>query len=254
MSGKHVAMWLILGLGGLGGCVDGGPEQARSDSDPPDPPAVDSEAAPAPTVAEETFADGLRAFEDGDCESAYFTFAELPEDSALRDRDEVAEAEGCYAEEQLELANKRLDEGRIEEAHSRAEGVLALESPPRGLAEEAGRLEQRARRAKRERRADGESRHAQDVEGTRRPATDGSSTGMKAATQCLMRGDNPCIVRALEGHTDSPAELALLIETYRTMGNNPAALREARQLLQRFPNDPRAPRYREMIREAEGGG
>ena len=106
------------------------------------------------------------------------------------------------------------------------------------------------RRAASERAA--KAKAARAAQTAARPATTKptakSGGGLDAARQCLRHGDNPCVIRALEnGRARSPAALALLIETYRTVGDKASATRQMRAFVKRYPNDRRAERYRQMI-------
>jgi Tfp pilus assembly protein PilF len=51
----------------------------------------------------------------------------------------------------------------------------------------------------------------------------------------LSRGDNACVVRALNGKAKTAQELGLLIETYRAMGNSDAAYKNMAVYVRRFP-------------------
>jgi len=46
---------------------------------------------------------------------------------------------------------------------------------------------------------------------------------MEAASACLARGDNQCVIRVLNGHAQTAQELGLLIETYRAIGDSAQA-------------------------------
>jgi len=72
-------------------------------------------------------------------------------------------------------------------------------------------------------------------------------TPMEQARACLARGDNGCVVQALEGHTRSAAELEMLVETYRAMGNVTKAERAMRRYLEKYPDERRAGRYRQLV-------
>jgi hypothetical protein len=68
---------------------------------------------------------------------------------------------------------------------------------------------------------------------------------------CLASGDNPCVVRTLEGKAKAPTELELLIETYRAMGNHRAAEQLMQQYVEAFPRQRRAAAYeRQLERKA----
>lgn len=70
---------------------------------------------------------------------------------------------------------------------------------------------------------------------------------LDVAGACLARGDNHCIVRALEGKAKSAMELGLLIETYRALEEPDQARPAMEQYVQRFPDAPRTPGYRRML-------
>lgn len=67
------------------------------------------------------------------------------------------------------------------------------------------------------------------------------------ATACLARGDDHCVVRALEGKAKSAMELGLLIETYRALEETELARPAMEQYVQRFPDAQRAHAYRRML-------
>jgi len=74
---------------------------------------------------------------------------------------------------------------------------------------------------------------------------------MEAASACLVRGDNACVVRALNGRAQTAQELALLIETYRAMGNLEQATRNMATFVQRFPTTSRAGVYRDLLQRTQ---
>jgi len=73
---------------------------------------------------------------------------------------------------------------------------------------------------------------------------------IEIASACLARGDNACVVRALQGKAQSAQELGLLIETYRAMGNTAQAHKNMATYVQRFPTARRAETYRIMLERA----
>ena len=70
---------------------------------------------------------------------------------------------------------------------------------------------------------------------------------MELASACLARGDNECVIRALEGNAGSERELGLLIETYRAIGDSKSAQKNMATYLKRFPSARRAETYRRML-------
>lgn len=77
---------------------------------------------------------------------------------------------------------------------------------------------------------------------------------MEDARACMVRGDNACVIRVLEGRARTEQELSMLIEAYRATGNQARALRHMRTFVSRFPNSPRARAYRQLLERSEGGG
>ncbi len=59
-----------------------------------------------------------------------------------------------------------------------------------------------------------------------------------------------CVIHHLEGHAQSAHDLALLIESYRSIGSMPKALQHMREFVQRYPTKQRAYQYRQIL-EAE---
>lgn len=77
------------------------------------------------------------------------------------------------------------------------------------------------------------------------PAAGGSVAAQARA--CSMQGDNACVIRVLEGHAQTEAELAMLIEAYRARGQTAQAVGHMRAYVERFPDTPRARAYRTII-------
>jgi hypothetical protein len=74
-----------------------------------------------------------------------------------------------------------------------------------------------------------------------------AKTPMEQATECMLAGDNPCVIKALKGKARKPNELALLIETYRSMGNTAEATGLMKQYVDKFPSARRANAYRRQL-------
>jgi len=70
---------------------------------------------------------------------------------------------------------------------------------------------------------------------------------MQVAMACLATGDNPCVLRALEGRTSTPRELELLIETHRTMGDLAKAEQLMKSYIDKYPSERRATTYRRQL-------
>jgi hypothetical protein len=67
------------------------------------------------------------------------------------------------------------------------------------------------------------------------------------ANACLARGDNECVVHALEGSASTPQELGLLIETYRTIGDVRQAKKYMATYVQRYPSEKPSETYRRLL-------
>lgn len=76
---------------------------------------------------------------------------------------------------------------------------------------------------------------------------------MAQALECLARGDNRCVIRALEDKASSARELELLIETYRAVGSTPRAERQIERYLARFPDGQRAAEYKRLLERRAPG-
>jgi hypothetical protein len=70
---------------------------------------------------------------------------------------------------------------------------------------------------------------------------------MEVVNGCLARGDNECVVHALEGSATTAQELGLLIETYRAIGDVRMAQKNMATYVQRFPDNRRSETYRRML-------
>jgi hypothetical protein len=73
---------------------------------------------------------------------------------------------------------------------------------------------------------------------------------LQSASVCLARGDNRCVIRALEGRARTAQELGLLIETYRSIGDTRRALKNMNLYLKRYPTAGRADIYRNILERA----
>jgi hypothetical protein len=78
-------------------------------------------------------------------------------------------------------------------------------------------------------------------------ATAGGASAMDLANACLARGDNECVIHALEGSARSQQELGLLIETYRAVGDVKQAQKNMATYVKRFPDAQRSVGYRRML-------
>ncbi len=79
------------------------------------------------------------------------------------------------------------------------------------------------------------------------PTPEAKLSALDTALACLSRGDNACVISALEGKARSPREMELLIETYRATGQADAATRTMRAYVERHPNERRAATYAKQL-------
>lgn len=185
--------------------------------------------------ASTAYEEGTRALAENKLEDAYFLFAGIPDNHAFRERPEVKNTTERVAQERLARARRQL---RVApgEAHELASSVLDMQGIPEPLREEADRLATQASRSEAAPRA--------------RPASDENDPA-KVARACLARGDQRCVVRALEGRAQSAQELALLIETYRALGETKKAVKHMESFVTRYASARQTPQYRQFIAKHE---
>ena len=215
---------------------------------------------------EQVFLRGKAALERGDLLGAQQEFAGLADDSTFRTRPEVAEAT-------TRLAAQELDEGRKavtddpDRALQAARRVLALPgidaSVQEGalvLAEEAKRQLARAtapsptkssKRSRRSRKSRATRTRQPSEPSEPVPAPIQPGAALEEAKSCLARVDNQCAIRALAGKASTPKEMALLIETYRAVGNSQAATKYMGLYIKRFPSAQKAGAYRQTLARQE---
>jgi hypothetical protein len=70
---------------------------------------------------------------------------------------------------------------------------------------------------------------------------------LETALECLSRGDNLCVVSALEGRARTARELEVLIETHLALGNSADAERSMRRYLERFTEGKSAAKYQRWL-------
>ena len=70
---------------------------------------------------------------------------------------------------------------------------------------------------------------------------------MEIANACLARGDNECVIHALDGAARTQQELGLLIETFRAVGDVKQAQKNMATYVKRFPDAQRSNGYRRML-------
>lgn len=242
--------------------------------DPSDPTAKGCKRlAEHSNEQEQIFVRGKAALEKNDLEGAYNEFRHLEDQSAFRLRPEVVRATEELARTRVDLATALLNSDKIR-ASRLAASVLKMphasaemHAAAREIAEKA-RLETAVASAQAPKAAarspvtsnapvtSKQAAAALPVSPSVKPAAPpvaekaasaGSKTPFQMAGACLARGDNQCIIRALEGKTHSAEELGLLIETYRSMGDMKNALKNMALFVRRYPSAPRAAGYQRIL-------
>ena len=112
-----------------------------------------------------------------------------------------------------------------------APAVEAAPPPGEAPVEEASAERESPRRGRRPPRAEAA------------PVEEGPSA-LEEARGCLARNDRQCAKRILEARARTAAEEALLIETYRALGEMPAALNRMERFVRRHPRAPQTAGYR----------
>jgi ABC transport system ATP-binding/permease protein len=227
---------------------------------------------------EQAYVRGKSALQAGDVETAYQQFSLLNGSSPLRTRPEVAAAT-------TELARTRLAAARAALPRNRGEAAQLAESVTQLVGVSSDSLTA-AQLILAQARADSQVAHVgmnprpaapaparptpatpprpaarppQPVQRPARPSaeppqpaapvarTDAPAPAIELASACLARGDNECVIKALEGNASSERELGLLIETYRAIGDAKSAQKNMAVYLKRFPTARRADTYRRML-------
>jgi pSer/pThr/pTyr-binding forkhead associated (FHA) protein len=224
------------------------------------------------SVEEQTYVRGKDALQKGDFETAYQEFERLPEQSLFRARPEIAQAASALARSRLTdarglLPNNRGDAARLAqsvvglagappESVAQAEQILvearkdpgsARRDPTPAVRPAAPKAPKPAEPARPRPAAAAPVRAAAPEAAAISSAAASGPPPMEVASACLARGDNECVIHALEGNANSAQELGLLIETYRAIGDAKQAQRHMAIYVKRFPSAGRAEAYRRML-------
>lgn len=200
---------------------------------------------------EQTFVRGKAALERGDAEAAQTEFARLADGSPFRERPEVGQAVAMLADQELQAAGRKLA-SQPETALAHARTAVALP----GLDEErqqaalalVGEAQKEIARAKAERSSSSRKRNTSSTPRPRHTVeAESGPSPMDEATACLAKADNQCVIRALAGKAKTAKEMALLIETYRALGNSQAATKYMGVYVKRFPSARQATSYRQTL-------
>lgn len=196
---------------------------------------------------EQIYVRSKAALDAGDLESASRELAGLRPDSVVLQRKDVADLVNKLAQARLVEAKQHLrkDPARAGEIARQTLGLRPLGDE---LGKEAQAIAAKADASQaKAARAEASERSGKPVAEPRARPSASDKGSMETASACLARGDNQCVIRALNGRTQSERELGLLIETYRAMGESTQAQRNMALYVQRYPTARRADTYRQML-------
>jgi hypothetical protein len=236
--------------------------------------------ADSQSAEEQAYVRGKDALVRGELELAYQEFSKLPEGSTFRARPEVTQASNDLARARLAESQATLPKSRGDAARL-AQSVLGLWGVSNDLIAQAEQAVTDARRGGSSAPAQTAAvtpppRPSKPVEAptpvarpaqppaqaavtprpaatptparpTAAPASASGAPLMEVVNGCLARGDNECVVHALEGSATTAQELGLLIETYRAIGDVRMAQKNMTTYVQRFPDNRRSETYRRML-------
>ncbi len=224
---------------------------------------------------EQVFVRGKAALDQGDVEGAYLEFRKLDDNSGYKQKPEVGRATEEFARSQIDLAWALIKSDK-NKADRLAATVLAIADAPaefhaaareiqetiqkKEAASSSARFASTTKAKRRSTAAKDPRRPAKTAAKPRavekRPTTPkaepkvgqkGGKARFREASACLARGDNKCIIRLLAGKARTAAELALLIETYRSIGDRKNALANMSIYVKRFPTSRRTASYQRIL-------
>jgi pSer/pThr/pTyr-binding forkhead associated (FHA) protein len=225
---------------------------------------------------EQIFVRGKAALDHGDAEGAYLEFQKLDSNSGYEQKPEVGRAIEEFARSQIDLAWALIKSDKKEAARLAAT-VMAIADAPAEFYTAAREIQDTLQKQEsvspsaRFASTTKAKRRSSVVKNPRRPAkapsnpkavekrvSTASKTEAKAgekggmgrfreASACLARGDNRCIIRLLAGKAKTAAELGLLIETYRSIGDSKNALANMALYVKRFPTSRRTASYQRIL-------
>ncbi|HEX5655953.1 MAG TPA: hypothetical protein VFX59_02110, partial [Polyangiales bacterium] len=198
--------------------------------------------------ARSAYEQGVKALAENKLEDAYFLFAGIPDDHDFRSKPEVRSTIERVAQERLVKARKLL---RSDPRQTRelASSVLDMQDAPKPARDEAAQLLALASAPV----AMAEPNTAPTPKAPKAVVVQTASDDdpAKTARNCLARGDQRCVVRALEGKAENAQELALLIETYRALGETKKAVKHMETFVARYASARQTPQYRQFIAKHE---
>ncbi|HEY6882173.1 MAG TPA: FHA domain-containing protein, partial [Polyangiales bacterium] len=198
--------------------------------------------------ARAAYEQGVRALGENKLEDAYFLFAGIPDEHAFRSKPEVRTTIDRVARERLTKA-RRVLRSNPSEAKQLAGSVLDMQDASQAARDEASQLVALASAPVATAEPAVQMPKPKPVAAVPAPAVDEDPA--KTARNCLARGDQRCVVRALEGKAENAQELALLIETYRALGETKKAVKHMETFVARYASARQTPQYRQFIAKHE---
>ncbi|MFT3921213.1 MAG: FHA domain-containing protein [Myxococcales bacterium] len=208
--------------------------------------------------AQSAYEQGKKALSENKLDDAYFLFAGIPEGNPYRLKPDVTQTMQRVAMGRLSQARKSLKSNPAE-ARRLATSVLDMYGLTTAMVDDANHIlaisgrpagAPAAAAAPRTARPATPSTSAEPKPTEAAPTTEAESPA-KLARNCLARGDQRCAVRALEGHAENSQELALLIETYRALGETKKAVRHMENFVARYPTARQTPQYKQFMTKHE---
>jgi pSer/pThr/pTyr-binding forkhead associated (FHA) protein len=216
--------------------------------------------------AKSAYEEGKHALAESKTEDAYFLFAGIPDEHPLRNEPEVKATIGKVAQDRITRAKKLLKSAPAE-AHDLAGSVLEMQGVAQPLRDEAQRIVDtepppvvatpaptaptaRSVSAAPAAPAPATVARPRSAAAAVEPKAEDDDPA-KVARNCLARGDQRCVVKALEGKAESAQELALLIETYRALGETKKAVKHMETFVARYATARQTPQYRQFIAKHE---
>jgi pSer/pThr/pTyr-binding forkhead associated (FHA) protein len=208
--------------------------------------------------AQSAYEQGKKALSENKLDDAYFLFAGIPDGNPYRTKPDVTQTMQRVALGRLTQARKALKSNPAE-ARRLAGSVLDMYGLTQVMVDDANHILTVAGRATgasvaaaapRTPRPTGTTAAPEPRATPETPAGEAESPA-KLARNCLARGDQRCAVRALEGHAENSQELALLIETYRALGETKKAVRHMENFVARYPTARQTPQYRQFMDKHE---
>ncbi|MEM7448059.1 MAG: FHA domain-containing protein [Myxococcota bacterium] len=187
-----------------------------------------------------------------DIDAAFATMLGIPEDSALRQHPKSLALAGDYAQRHMRRGRQVRASRSWLALRREAQSVLTADASFSGSVTEGDRVQAQLweRRARREVGVLARQAEFRDPP-PNSPAVPQISarsdeSAMERARSCLLRSDHQCVIRTLKGRTGA-SELALLVATYRQVGDTQRMRQAMQRYLSLYPRTDTATQYRGIL-------